>query len=398
VEAVEEVVWTHVVGALAMGNHLTKTAPDGWGNAGAISKRALAGNGFVEFTAGSDAYWMAGLSNGDSNQSYEDIDFALYALTYNRVMVYESGVYRVTDSYAPGDRLRVSIESGVVRYRRNGTLIYQSDKPPVFPLVLDSSIYKSDSTISSALISGVFVAPGPPVADPGGPYDVGTNVGLTLDGSGSSDPDGSIVSYGWHFGDGTTGYGMQPSHVYASPGTYTVSLTVTDNDGLSHTASTTVLVEPTEEVVWTHVIGAHASWFNLEKTAPDGWGNSGGISTRELVGDGYAEFRAGADAYWMAGLSNGDTNQSYEDIDFAVYAFTQNRLMIYESGIFRFAGTYTPGDRLRVSVESGVVRYRRNGLLIYQSSKPPVYPLVLDASIYASGSVVGAAVLSGTLQ
>ena len=56
---------------------------------------------------------------------------------------------------------------------------------------------------------------------------------VSFDASGSSDPDGgSIVSYVWDFGDGTTGTGVSQSHSYSSAGTKTVILTVTDNDGL----------------------------------------------------------------------------------------------------------------------------------------------------------------------
>lgn len=53
----------------------------------------------------------------------------------------------------------------------------------------------------------------------------------SFDGSASSDPDGTIASYAWEFGDNTTGTGVNPSHTYASYGTYTVKLTVTDNSG-----------------------------------------------------------------------------------------------------------------------------------------------------------------------
>lgn len=54
---------------------------------------------------------------------------------------------------------------------------------------------------------------------------------ITFDGSSSYDPDGTIVSYQWNFGDGVSGLGVSVSHTYAAPGSYVVSLVVTDNDG-----------------------------------------------------------------------------------------------------------------------------------------------------------------------
>ncbi|MCU1432903.1 MAG: hypothetical protein JWP95_2008 [Actinotalea sp.] len=68
--------------------------------------------------------------------------------------------------------------------------------------------------------------------------------GLTasFDGRGSSDPDGTVVSHAWSFGDTTSGSGSTTSHAYAQAGTYTVTLTVTDDKGATGTTSQSVTV------------------------------------------------------------------------------------------------------------------------------------------------------------
>lgn len=63
---------------------------------------------------------------------------------------------------------------------------------------------------------------------------------LSFSGASSFDPDGSIVTYQWTFGDGQSASGMNTSHAYATPGTYTVTLTVTDNRGATNADTATV--------------------------------------------------------------------------------------------------------------------------------------------------------------
>lgn len=138
-----------------------------------------------------------------------------------------------------------------------------------------------------------IVEPIPPVADAG--PDVTVEVGSTVqfDGSGSSDPDGSIVFYEWD--NGLTG--VNPSLVYDTIGTFTVTLTVRDNDNLTATDTLTVTV--------TDIDTSYDSVYpqaNLRGTA-----NAWAASAMTLV----------ADYTWQITATFGDT--STERFKFDIY-------------------------------------------------------------------------------
>jgi len=92
----------------------------------------------------------------------------------------------------------------------------------------------SVQTTNQAPIAAILTAPNPPIGDPG--------FAVTFNGGGSYDPDGTLTSYAWNYGDGGTATGLSPAaHTFAAYGTYQVTLTVTDNNG--GTAVSTVAVK-----------------------------------------------------------------------------------------------------------------------------------------------------------
>jgi PKD repeat protein len=94
----------------------------------------------------------------------------------------------------------------------------------------------------------------PPVAD----FTTScTALSCSFDGSGSHDPDGTIASYAWQFGDGDTAAGATATHTFAGSGTYPVTLTVTDDGGLTGTATQQVTVTSGTSQPVTFVAAAH---------------------------------------------------------------------------------------------------------------------------------------------
>ena len=81
----------------------------------------------------------------------------------------------------------------------------------------------------------------PPVAAASATPTSGTTpLAVSFSSAGSNDPDGTITSYAWTFGDGGTGSGASTSHTYTTAGTFTATLKVTDNAGATATKSLTI--------------------------------------------------------------------------------------------------------------------------------------------------------------
>ncbi len=95
---------------------------------------------------------------------------------------------------------------------------------------------------------------------------------VALNAAASNDPDGSITSYAWDFGDGTTATGVTSSHTYPA-GVFSVSLVVTDNNGLSATSTRSV-----------SVTGSPAAPTGLRKTGSGCCNTYGDFAWNPVVG------------------------------------------------------------------------------------------------------------------
>lgn len=99
------------------------------------------------------------------------------------------------------------------------------------------------------------------------------DLACAFNGGMSSDTDGTVAAYAWDFGDGATATGITPSHDYAAAGTYTVSLTVTDDDGAN-----AVVTHP---ITVTAGACGDLALDNFQRAVTSGWGTAdlGGIWT-----------------------------------------------------------------------------------------------------------------------
>jgi hypothetical protein len=279
------------------------------------------GDGYVEITASeTTSYRMFGFSNGDTDASYQDIDFGLDLTPGGAIYVFEKGANMGTFGlYASGDLLRVSVVGGIVRYSRNGTVFYTSTQAPAYPLLVDTWLYHVGATLNNAVIAATVPPPPPPPPPSGG-----------------------------------------------------------------------------APVVWTALVGVTPSGNSLTKTTASGV-NSGAVSVQQIAsGDGYVEITASeTTSYRMFGFSNGDTDASYQDIDFGLDLTPGGTIYVFEKGANKGAfGSYATGDLLRMSVVGGVVRYSRNGSVFYTSTQAPAYPLLVDTWLYYVGATLNNAVIA----
>jgi len=154
-----------------------------------------------------------------------------------------------TANYSGNVTVGISYDESQVSNEENLRLFHWNDLEEVWEDVttsvdtVENIVYGEVTSLSPFFVGEPAVLP---IADAGGPYLAQVDSSVSLNGSASYHPDGTIESYDWSFGDNTTGTGIFPSHTYTAVDIYDVSLTVTDNRGAQSSDTTMVVVyDPT---------------------------------------------------------------------------------------------------------------------------------------------------------
>jgi hypothetical protein len=136
-----------------------------------------------------------------------------------------------------------SLPAGASFNSSTGNLMWTPDATQVGEHSVEVMV--SDGYLNDTAVMTIEVLPSdlPPIADTNGPYTTRVGKKIKLTGTDSYDPDGTIMSYIWDFGDGSTSVDATPFHTYTKTGVYTVTLTIMDNAGNTDTDVTTVTVE-----------------------------------------------------------------------------------------------------------------------------------------------------------
>jgi len=172
----QRISWTAMRNVAANGDVLQKTGGcQGCEDAGAISQQMLSGDGYVQFAPGeTNTFWYAGLTRRTDVAQHADLDFAFRFNGAGQADVVENGTYRGGDTrYAAGDLFRIAIVGGRVQYLKNGTLLYESQQQPRFPLAFAASLGTVGATVRNVSTeNGVFNTAGytRPYYDEGGYY------------------------------------------------------------------------------------------------------------------------------------------------------------------------------------------------------------------------------------
>ena len=211
-----------------------------------------------------------------------------------------------------------------------------------------TTAYNDYGSLGQFSLSGSVVpANGQPpiaVADSSAPTSGIAPLAVSFSSAGSYDPDGTIAAFDWDFGDGGTSTLASPAHSYANAGTYTASLVVVDNSGLSSPADTVTIVVQNNKIVYVANIAMTLSSSNK------GYQATATVTVRDQTG----ALRSGANVSgtW-SGLSTGTSSKTTNTSGNAAFTSTRTRnrgtFIFTVTGITLSGYTYASGSNVETT-------------------------------------------------
>lgn len=147
-----------------------------------------------------------------------------------------------------------------------------------------------DALITCWRVAGVAINRPPAAVMSATPSSGTAPLTVTLDGSRSTDPDGTVTSWAWSFGDGAFGTGPVTTHVYASPGTFAASLMVTDDRSASSTATTSIVVNAPPPPAPTNLTAAALAGSAIGLKWTNGTADQSSVGVERCKGAGCTNF------------------------------------------------------------------------------------------------------------
>lgn len=171
-----------------------------------------------------------------------------FVVAFDALVLVAATHFTIVKSLRTGAVMRATVDP-------NGLAPLDYLGPPTDPALSGSGRLVAFAFRSGALVAGdsngvadVFVRDAGGNSSPSASFSLTTGTGeewstVKVDASSSDDVDGWVESYAWTFGDGGTATGVAGPHAYGRAGTFTITLTVTDNDGATSTVSKAVTLQ-----------------------------------------------------------------------------------------------------------------------------------------------------------
>lgn len=354
------------------GGGLVKTTTVDAADADAVSTKQIVGNGRVTFSHASGGQLTVGLNNHNELRTEADLDFAI-RLTATTSQVVQGGTpvsgAGILGPYTIDTVFAIERVGSEIRYLTNGIVRYVSEVPSGGPLLVDTCMYHDTAYFTTATLS-------------------------------TGDLDEDLMPDHWELAQLPANATLSDLQAFTATGDR-------DLDGVNNLqefrdgTSASVAADYLSPVVWTSHVNSEpvpGGQGGIRPTTTAAFG-TGAEGTRALVGDGRLSFRGVSDDAGIAiGLNHSNLAPSDEDLDYAIVSFgtapKAGLAEVYESTSTTLAasvaslGAYTPDTIFAIERVGDEIRYYKDGVLRYVSTKPCAGRLLVDCSLSTVGKVV----------